>query len=832
MIAQPGDCTHPQGTGLANLPWVLIPGFLVRHTGFPFETVDALRLTDSHRHGMEVVARQQSVQAMHEEFDGGLFSGIIETEQHQHAGPDVFASWYKLNRCVRRVMPCPDTLRAILEERNAKIGEWIINWNKALAETAEAEHILAACVPAELCRARTQLYNVAQDERFREALLLSNPNMFTVALPSYLRAYDLERRSSKMRQLERRLYSYLQRFCTKNDTTSFFGPIDYGWFDLSSLIPLIYRQREEAPVSHRLTRLSFWATQILADLIAADTSIQPYLVPHLQPGCTLLPTGEVYITLRQRRVRTSKATLTLLQRIDGQKTATELCGDDVSVWHELRRLCDIGLVIWRLDIPTAVFHPLEWLFSWVEHLPNDCATRGQWMACLEWFGQAITRFTPMSANEKVELLQEIEAHFTTLTGEEARRGEGNIYVDRLLLYDEAQGPIEQCTVGLPLAQKLVTQLRPTLDLCAWYSTLVQEVCQRHAQAIFQEMGGEPQPYLAFIRALDERVSLDDCLADPLVSQYRARLNDIATQRLCNGKISLTSEDLRAFQRPIPQGTVLSPDLFLAAPDVDALATGQYQTIIGEIHYGVQVWCHFLTFCTRNDELSAALAGAMPKPTFGQLRAVLVHRRTQGKTFYLEMPELSVEVLGRSTKPRERVLPVADLEVAAGEGSLILRSRTLGKQLELYAGDPRSVSNWLFCAPPVLMPSITMKDYTPQVEIDGVVYQRARWTLSVAEILPITSGNDVVALLLHACKLRQRYELPERVFARIPSERKPFYVDFANVFSLELFFNLIQNDHSVTLSEVLPTPDMWWLRGRQGRYSCEWRMTVIYGEQHG
>lgn len=832
MITPHSDCVDLHRDGLTSFPWTLIPGFLIRSTGFPFETLDALRLTDSHCLGMQAVTQQHTVQALQHAFNADLFADLLDHEQRQGAPSDVFASWYKLNRCVHKGMPCPDTLRAMLEERNAEMGTWINTWNVTLAEVAATQSAVIASVTAELSRARALLHDVAQDERFREALLLSNPNMFTVALPSYLRSYDLARRPNKARQLERRLYSYLQRFCTKNDTTSFFGPIDYGWFDLSASEALTYQRADDERLGQRLTRLSFWATQALADLIAADPAIQPHLVPYLQHGCRLLPGGELSITVRKQRVRLSESTFALLQRIDGLRTAADLCEGDARAWDELLRLRDKGLVIWRLEIPTAVFNPLEWLSLWVQHVQEDCTTRVQWMTHLAWFQQALERFTLLDAEKKLQLLQDIEERFTALTGQEARRGEGSIYVDRLLLYDEAQGAIEHCTVGQSLGQNLLTQLRPTLDLCSSYSTLVQEVCQRHAQALFQEMGGEPQPYLAFIRALDERVSLETCLADPLVQDYGQRLVDLAVQRQHDERICLTSDDLRPFQRAIPAGTVVSPDLFLAASDVEALATGQYQAIIGEIHYGAQVWCHFLTFCTCNDELASALASALPEPTQGRLRAVLVHRRTQGKTFYRELPGLSVEVLGRSTKPRECVLPVADLEVATDETGLILRSRSLGQSLELYAADPRSVSNWLFCTPPVLMPSITMEQHTPRIEIDEIVYQRERWTLCVADILPPTLGGDASALLLHGCELRRRYGLPERAFARVPSERKPFYVDFANVFSLELFLNMIQNDQTVTLSEVLPSPDKWWLSGQRGTYSCEWRMTAVYGGQHG
>jgi hypothetical protein len=811
----------------------MIPAFLLRSTGFPFEPFDALRLPDSQQCALTVLARRTALQALQDEFKTGLFTALLDREQGRQAPPEVFALWYRLNRCVRKALPCPEQLRVSLEERQAQIGDWITHWNRAVAEAAAAMHALATRVSTELAHSRALLYNLVQDERFQEALLLSNPQMFTVALPAYLHAYDLQHRAKKMRQLERQLYAYLQRFCTKNDTTSFFGPIDYGCFDLHSPEPLLYQSRADQCLQQRLTRLSFWAAQALAECIGRDPAIQPHLVPSLQHGCTLLPDHTLEIIGRQSRIRLTEDAGVLLQRMHAQQTAAELCQDDKQVWSELRRLHAKGIVLWRLDIPTAVFDPLAWLFSRVESIPASCATRLSWLTHLQWFRQALAHFAAEPAAAKVPRLCEIEQRFTLLTGLAARRGEGQIYVDRMVLYDEAQGPIEQCRVGAPLAQKLLAQLRPGLDLCGSYSRLVQEACTRHACTLFQQLGDQPQPYLTFIRALEERVTLADCLADPQVRQYQEQLVTLARQRQSEGYIRLTSEDVRPFQRPLPAGTALSPDIFLAAPTLDALINGEYQAVIGEIHYGFQVWCHFLTFSAYRDRVAAHLESVLPPPSDGQLRAMLIHRRTQGKTFYLELPGLSVEVLGRSTKAPTSVLPVADLEVARDENGLILRSRSLKKRLELYAADPRSVSNWLFSTPSVLMPAITIGDHTPRIEIDGVVYQRERWTLSVPEILPPPAvRGDAAALLLHACEVRLRAQLPERVFARMPSERKPLYVDFANMFSLELFFHLIRNDATVTVSEVFPSPETWWLRGMRGTSSCEWRMTCIYGGAHG
>jgi hypothetical protein len=276
--------------------------------------------------------------------------------------------------------------------------------------------------------------------------------------------------------------------------------------------------------------------------------------------------------------------------------------------------------------------------------------------------------------------------------------------------------------------------------------------------------------------------------------------------------------------------MLSPDLFLAASSAADIAAGRYQLIVGELHYGAQVWCHFLTFCDEQGALATALEELFSSTTENGLRAGFIHRRQQGKTFYLELPGVSVEMLGRSTKPHDRVLPVSDLEVVQTSAGLALCSRSRQQRLEVYPGDPRSVVNWLFGTPPVIAPSIRFGAHTPRIEIGGAVFQRARWELKSADFLAQLADLREAALLMQAQRLRLNHGLPERCFVRVPQERKPFYLDFANLLSLEFFLAMIRDESQVELTEFLPTADQWWLRRPDGVHSCEWRMTLVYKDQ--
>src|SRR5690242_18484755 len=71
------------------------------------------------------------------------------------------------------------------------------------------------------------LRELAEDERFREAVAWQNRDVLHSAVDSLLRHPANGSRDSKQRQNEEVMASYWQRYCVKNDTIGFFGPV--GW---------------------------------------------------------------------------------------------------------------------------------------------------------------------------------------------------------------------------------------------------------------------------------------------------------------------------------------------------------------------------------------------------------------------------------------------------------------------------------------------------------------------------------------------------------------------------------------------------------------------------
>jgi hypothetical protein len=656
-------------------------------------------------------------------------------------------------------------------------------------------------------RSHLAVREALEDERVAEAILVSNPDVHDVGLPSYLRRFDPERRPSKARYMERQLYAYLQRLCTKNETASFFGPIDYGRFDPECPRPLVLRATPDGELQARVSRLAHWAVQALAATVAADPDLRPHLAPRLRPGCRLGAEGLVH--LGGSPLPVGQAAWRLLGRLDGRRTAECLCRDPKEE-SLLERLVGSGLAVLDLEVPSALFDPLEWLAEWVAGLPARCAGRERWLSRLAELRSLAAAFAPAPLPRKTAVLRDLEERFRALTGTDPRRSAGAMYADRTLLNDDARGHLRDLVVGAPLRERLQRGLEPLLDLCASYAATVQEVCRERAVRLLD--GESRVPLVDFLARLDRTLDLDSCLGDSRVAGFESALAEAVRGP---GPVLLEPARLGDLLRPVPPGTLASPDVFLLAADQDSVEAGRCSLLVGEVHAGAQVWSHFLLFHDGLDALERELAWLLPREP-GALRACLVHRRSQGRTFPLELPEVSIELLGRSARSADRVLPVADVEVGEEQGRPALRSRSLGVRLELHPGEPTNVASWLFGPPPVVLPPLRWEVHRPRVLVGEAVAWREAWRLPAEELVSRPRA------------LAARLGLPERCFARVPGERKPFYVDFSSLLSLEHLASRARGREQVELTEMLPGPDLWWLRRGDRVCSCEWRMTFVYG----
>jgi hypothetical protein len=124
------------------------------------------------------------------------------------------------------------------------------------------------------------------------------------------------------------------------------------------------------------------------------------------------------------------------------------------------------------------------------------------------------------------------------------------------------------------------------------------------------------------------------------------------------------------------------------------------------------------------------------------------------------------------------------------------------------------------------------DYTPRVTIDHLVVARESWKFP-ASVLEFVQAPTAAERFAGARRWAARREIPRFVFAKTPTETKPFYVDFESPVLIEILAKAIRAaaavnpESNISISEMLPHHEQIWLPDAQGnRYTCELRTVAI------
>jgi len=225
--------------------WQMFPHLIVRTTGFPWEMLERLRCLETLDAARRCLRAEQALQKLR-----------VDAPRLKHPPRAVVAA-LKAGRAV----PLEQVEDASL----------FMEWNRAAVELKGAQEAFERAFDSESASAKAALRELATDARLLEAVASSSPPVFE----------DLSRGRWSAR-MERQLAGYLQRLCSKNETMSFFGPINYGriepdaptGIDLSWSGPLL--------LTGRRTHLASWLIQGVAHRIAFDPGVAPWLVLRLK----------------------------------------------------------------------------------------------------------------------------------------------------------------------------------------------------------------------------------------------------------------------------------------------------------------------------------------------------------------------------------------------------------------------------------------------------------------------------------------------------------------------------------------------------------------------
>jgi hypothetical protein len=689
-----------------------------------------------------------------------------------------------------------------------------------------------------LARARVVAEEIAADPLFCEALVWQNPAAAARIVHDGQSKEGTRQRGYRMKARENTIARYWQRYCGKNDTIGFFGPVT--WVTLDPLAPGVRVRCGDGLIRARTTYYEHWALQAYADRLAADVAVRPWLPVSLQPHVTV--DGHRMLIPGRDPLELSRAESALLARCDGRRPAAEVVAggpDQAQALALLDGLATRGVVRWGVNLPQNL-DAEEALRATLTGI-GDRAARERALSGLRRLdaARASVNAARGDAGKLAAAMSRLDAEFTDVTGAASERRQGKMYAGRKLCYEDTVRDVD-VTFGGPVLDALAGPFGTViLPAARWLSVALAGAYTEAFHELYAELGGSRDsgiPLDRFWTAALPLITNVEPVAGKVASELTGRwarllgLDDLppGTRRATLSSTELAGKAAELFTalRPAWSGArIHSPDLQICASSAEAIGRGDFTIVLGELH---AMWptldcAMFTAQHPDQDRLRAAGAadiGPQILPLYASWCPQFSPRMATGLCDDYQLafaPE-------PGTDPARLLQAMTITVVEEEDGELVAAARD-GRRWPLF--EVFAVPIAWFCSE--LFKLTTPRRHNPRITIDRLVVSRETWRCNVAEAWLTGSGG--LPEYLAARRLRRTLGLPDKVFAKIGTEVKPVYLDLTSPRYVSAFATMLRaarekaGDHTeVVMTELLPGPDQAWLPGPGGqRYFSELRL---------
>ncbi len=719
---------------------------------------------------------------------------------------------------------------------NRAAHELLVRQDKLSAQdkarlAASLEHELRAARVALLKAARTLLpaYLIFGSTEARQNLLGQSTPIESKSLPP---------RNSRARERERHLLLYLQRIAAKNDTFSEFGPS--GWGKIDKQIRGLKIDIHPG-IAAREVFLERWTSHATAAAMNADPEIFVELSPRLNPNARL-DDNKIIFTDTGESVEVDRVEIQLIQQCDG-RTPIHSLGAPFEI---LRALIEKKILRCAVDVPALEPHAFSVLCNDVEKWRLGPA-RETWLSVLQPIAGLPARFAVAAETPGRQIiLDETRSRLQSL-GAVRKPGDRFLY--------SATNPIgEECfrecnfAINEDLINEAAIEAAPWIDF--WrdsYAFIASRVAAGLRQLLEKaQTKGGAMPLPAFLRLCEAaKLSLTGpglvAVAHMAFQEVKAAFRERMKNHLDKTEYELTTDDChlvrKTFQyEKFDEYTYPSADLQIAAASADAVARGEYQWILAELHPPPALLHHCMYWsCPGKLALGRALAsttGNRQSFHFGFFAADFTAHTTV--RLFDALPELTNFVATQRGNPSWRTVRPSQAEVYVDEltGDVCLRKVGTDEQLGSFA------RAWLI--PLGFHPfQFGMAPQMPRLRCGKVIVQRRAWTVRQDEMIPGDYRGVSCDLVLAVEKLRAERDLPRFVYIR-PSEQalrrsgaegrdkdtKPVFVDLESYLFLEIFYRWLTKAGELEVTEMLPDPDHLLWKEPDGHHTFELRTLIV------
>ncbi len=683
------------------------------------------------------------------------------------------------------------------------------------------------------------------EHRFREAVAWQAPTRLAKFVD---KAATGKLGGNRGRTRQQAVARYLQRYCLSNETLGFFGPVGWAWVSQDSICIDVTPGPEQ--LSRRTTYFDSWPIEILAAKIAELPEVVPMLTPRVAPSA-VLERQLLRLPFREP-IRLSASEARLLTNCDGRRTVLMLVGDppDPELLAMLKRLNEFGAVLMGLDVPISTWPERE-LEDRVRSISHPAA-RTRALASLAELVAAREAITSAAgdADRLQRATMSLAEVFERLTGGPPTRGTRSGRSDGSLVYEDTVRDVA-VQIGTQLTDMLAPALSMVLDSATWLVNTIAArylaLSRRLADQAVNGNGAKGIPLLhVAVMAMPELFLPSDgrepTTVAEVVADFQARWRRIlaippGARRHHVASDSIAEQVAREFATGPAMwsgGRLHSADIMIAAPSEEAIARGDFQFVLGQLHLATNS-LESRAFVAQHPDPGRLLAAA--EADYLDRRVYAIPRRNSpfvtsrlAPPSALLSPHYTYLCLGsESVVPpaHARVLSAAEMTVKPRSDALVVRSSRDGLEYDFI----EVVGEMLAALVATAFRPLDSAGYHPRISIDRMVIARESWTFP-ARLTAWAFIKDERKQYLMARQWRARHAIPERAFVSAPVQDKPIAVDFRSLPLVGILANLVRrtakhSSGSFTLTEMLPDTDQLWLRDAAGnRYTAELKFIAV------
>ncbi|KPI31331.1 Lantibiotic dehydratase domain protein [Actinobacteria bacterium OV450] len=685
------------------------------------------------------------------------------------------------------------------------------------------------------------LQEIARMPAFREAVAWQNRPVLGSGISPFLNwTPTAAGRTSMPRQREELVAHYWQRFCVKNDTIGFFGPVGWGRWDLAT--DGVRVDPGTGLIAASQVYFASWAVDALAARIDSDPRVREWVAPRRVPfvrrsGMDVTVPGRP----RQALAEEARAVLALC---DGVRPAREiraaLPGVDVSA--VLADLVARRWVVWRLEVP-ADARPERHLRAWLDRV-GDAALREPALAALDTLERGRDRVAQAEGPEAlVAALTDLEAEFVALTETAAvREKAAGTAPCRALVYSDCRRSAS-AALGRSVHEALAP-LDPLLTSAGWLTSRLADAVMARAREVHRRLAAQgPVDLAAFwFACMPILHGAARTESAELQQEFRRRWDAILSPPPGTRRVRLPLEAVAgpvAEQFGGPGGgwtaaRYLSPDIMIAASGERALARGDFELVLGELHVaantlGASLFVNQhpdaaeLARLTDRDHPGPRLMPLLPKEHRSRLSARIRHSLVRPEDYYVALVDFTAD------PGRPRTVLSADVTVtegADGELTVVLPDGSQFPAVDVFSHVLTTLAMDLF----QILPDGA--EHSPRVTVDRLVVARETWRLPPSD-MDFAEEKDEARRFVRARQWRERRGLPRFVFVVLATETRPFYVDFDSPVYVNILAKAVRRmarkepGGRAVFTEMLPSPEQAWLTDDRGEvYTSELRFVAV------